>query len=148
MFLSQNDELIQKSYGSYYTSSKSIDDNYPQRDDLSSRSNAPRTPIHYEFPAVNDGQDGAQRDRRVRGRKSAGELDSEGFDDAEISIPASVSARRDLVTRYWSTRLGKAKIMTSATLIGAGLGRFLGKVCFIVGRCSMLNLSLPSFGLQ
>jgi hypothetical protein len=89
-------------------------------------------PIHYEFPAMKENPEddsinnGEERLRTGRRRRGSNEGDFE--DDRTRGMPASVSARRDLVTKYWSTKSGKAQIMTSATLIGAGLGRFLGKV--------------------
>ena len=70
-------------------------------------------PIHYEFPAAASRDDG-----RIR----------RDFDDKDGSTttPATASARRDLLTRYWSTKSGKLQIMTSSTLIGALVGNFLG----------------------
>lgn len=115
-------------------------------------------PIHYEFPASTGGanQDGAERDAAPEegdGRWSGKKAD-EPDDSASGAAPfaATASARRDLVTRYWSTRTGKAQIMASASLLGAVMGNFLSKVsrclCGIdrigisIGLLFILSLSL------
>jgi hypothetical protein len=83
------------------------------------RTNVPQTPIHYEFPI--SPEVAKSHDRRRTGQE-------EEAIDEKASLQASASARRDLVTRYWATKTGKAQIMISATLIGMALGNFLGKV--------------------
>jgi hypothetical protein len=93
----------------------------PPRDDneFKSQSNSiPRPPIHYEFPAAK-----TEADERIRrdGRDY-------GEDDDDNPSPATASARRDVLTRYWSTKSGKLQIMTCSTLIGAAFGNFLGNV--------------------
>ncbi|KAG7372224.1 hypothetical protein IV203_018367 [Nitzschia inconspicua] len=82
-------------------------------DDYLPRTPVPQNPIHYEFPVSQD----ATKDRE--NKKNQRQEDD--------LLPASASARRDLVTRYWATKIGKAQIMMSSTLIGVALGNFLGK---------------------
>ena len=69
------------------------------------------------------------RDQGGRRRPS----DREDFDDdngGDVSSATS-SARRDLVTQYWSTKVGKAQIQTVVGMIGYGSGSFVAKVRFI-----------------
>ena len=87
-----------------------------------SMSKGPSLPIHYEFPMADDDF----RDEGGRRRPS----DREDFDDdngRDVSSATS-SARRDLVTQYWSTKVGKAQIQTVIGLVGYGSGSFVAKV--------------------
>ena len=70
-------------------------------------------PIHYEFPAATN-KDGLDLDRDE--------------DEVGDESPMVASARKDLVTRYMSTKVGKVQVMASSTVVGASLGAFLGKV--------------------
>ncbi len=80
----------------------------------------PSTPIHYEFP-INDGDVIGDRDGQRRSR---------GRDDDDRDMPsATASARKDLVTQYWSSKMGKAQIQTVVALVGYGAGNFIAKVC-------------------
>lgn len=91
----------------------------------SSSSTIPLPPIHYEFgPATAANLDDLRNDDVV---------DGDDIDSDDVFRPSiSGSARRDLVTRYWSTRTGKAQIMAISALLGAALGSFLSKVHFVV----------------
>lgn len=90
----------------------------------------PKVPIHYEFPASKEAMEEA-----AIAAKNVGGDDDDVDKDGVSFFPAKASARRDLVTRYWSTRTGKLQIMACSALLGAALGNFLSKVrC--VGCCS------------
>jgi hypothetical protein len=80
------------------------------------RNIGPQMPIHYEFPI--NRETAKDQERQEQGDTN----------DEYTSFPTSASARRDLVTRHWATKTGKAQIMISSTLIGVALGNFLGKV--------------------
>jgi hypothetical protein len=80
------------------------------------RITGPQMPIHFEFPLSRE----AAKDQE--------KIQNGDENDEDAYLPASASARRDLVTRYWSTKTGKAQIMMSSTLIGVTVGNFLGKV--------------------
>lgn len=98
-------------------------------------------PIHYEFPAATN-KDGLDLDRDE--------------DEVGDESPMVASARKDLVTRYMSTKVGKVQVMASSTVVGASLGAFLGKsflplsASFWAGVCSILffvgNLVRTPFG--
>lgn len=77
-------------------------------------------PIHYEFPmADGDSMDGRGEDRR-RGPRD---------DDDDRDMPsATSSARKDLVTQYWSSKKGKVQIQTVIAFVGYGVGNFVSKV--------------------
>jgi hypothetical protein len=99
----------------------------------------PKIPIHYEFPASKEALAAATKDG---GTRDDGDEDEMGVALTGEGPPlaARASARRDLVTRYWSTRTGKAQIMASATLLGAALGNFFSKVrCW--GCCQYVSQS-------
>lgn len=94
----------------------------------SSSIKVPQTPIHYEFPVSKETtRDGPETGRRHR--REDRDVDADEYGGiVEKDPPASASARRDLVTRYWATKTGKAQIMITSTLIGVALGNFLGQV--------------------
>jgi hypothetical protein len=79
-------------------------------------------PIHFEFP-INENDERDQRPRRDNNRE--GRLADEN--DREV-LSATSSARKDLVTRYWSTKTGKLQIQTVVGLVGYGSGSFVAKV--------------------
>eukprot|EP00536_Pseudo-nitzschia_multiseries_P015484 jgi/Psemu1/42772/gm1.42772_g len=77
----------------------------------------PAMPIHYEFPAASSDPDMGEGRRRRGGRRD--DNDGEGM---------TSSARKDLVTQYWSTKRGKLQIQSVIGLVGYGLGSFGAKV--------------------
>lgn len=66
-----------------------------------------------------DDRDGYDRRRRRRR--------SEEDDDEEVRGP-SISARRDAVTIFMSTKRGAIKVRIGSTIVGIALGAFIGKV--------------------
>ena len=91
-----------------------------------------RTPIHYPFPAVsNDGEikdDGSVE--KIRRRYNQ-----------EFESP-----RRDAVTRYISTKKGKAIVTASASAVGLGVGAFIGKAVAF-GKSNTCAMALVSCAL-
>jgi hypothetical protein len=86
------------------------------RNAATSGTSAGQISFHYEFPLSRE----AAKDHEWQERGDR--------NDEITSFPASVSARRDLVTQYWATKTGKAQITMTSTLIGVALGKFLGKI--------------------
>ena len=87
----------------------------------------PSLPIHYEFPiAEADNMDTSiEGSRSRRGNNRLDKIDG----DNNLDRPsATSSARNDLVTRYWSTKTGKAQIQAVVGLVGYGFGSFAAKV--------------------
>lgn len=87
----------------------------------------PSSPIHYEFPIAADDNMNIYDNG---GRESLSDNSKEGsvVDDDNRDMPsATSSARKDLVTRYWSTKTGQAQIQTVLGLVGYGSGSFVGK---------------------
>lgn len=83
----------------------------------------PSVPIHYEFPAAKDDE----VDTMGKDRRRDIDLDEDG------NRPFSTaSARKDLVTRYWSTKKGKMQIQSVIGLVGYGSGTFVAKVRLLV----------------
>jgi len=80
----------------------------PQQQQQQQRSSMP---IHYEFPVADD-----DKERRTK--------ISDGNDDDSKN---GISARNDLITRYWSKKVGKIQIQTSVALIGYASGTFMAK---------------------
>ena len=67
--------------------------------------------------------EGEQRRRRDN------DDDDSMVDDNDRDMSSSTSsARKDLVTRHWSTKTGKAQIQTVVGLVGYGSGSFVAKV--------------------
>ena len=87
-------------------------------------------PIHYEFPitAANDDKGKGKDEEGRRIRKTVSDDD----DDDDTGNFKSTSARTDLVTRYWSKKIGKVQIQTIIGLIGYGSGSFVAKVNYIL----------------
>lgn len=85
---------------------------------------SPSLPIHYEFPIADDDFGDEGRQRRSRDKEG-----SSVDDDSVLGVPsATSSARRDLVTQYWASKMGKAQIQTVVGLVGYGSGSFVAKV--------------------
>lgn len=90
----------------------------PNPSSYSQQKDKPSMPIHYEFPAANDDE----VDTMGKGRRREIGLDQDG------KRPSSTaSARKDLVTRYWSTKKGKMQIQSVIGLVGYGSGSFVAK---------------------
>lgn len=112
--------------GSYddngFASSDDGNDNYSRRSSDPGQHPSPsisQLPIHYEFEA---------KKTTPMSRDLSADIDiNSGNDDDRFRTTGS--ARRDLVTRYWSTKLGKLQIMSTTAALGAALGTFLSKVC-------------------
>ncbi|VEU39392.1 unnamed protein product [Pseudo-nitzschia multistriata] len=79
-------------------------------------------PIHYDFPISDDGA----TETMGKGSMQRQRIDNtrDGVDDEE---GMTSSARKDLVTRHWSTKRGKVQIQTVIGLVGYGSGRFFLK---------------------
>ena len=87
-------------------------------------------PIHYEFPitAANDDMGKGKDEEGRQIRKTVNDDD----DNDDTGNFKSTSARTDLVTRYWSKKIGKVQIQTIIGLIGYGSGSFVAKVNYIL----------------
>jgi hypothetical protein len=90
-----------------------------------------RTPIHYTFPEA-----------RKQLQQQQGEEDYQGFQqpmDPRRQRPSATtteyaSPRRDTVTRYISTKRGRAIVTTSSCIVGMGFGALVGKVLPIIPK--------------
>lgn len=100
-----------------------------------------RNPIHYEFAAksatASDRPEARKEDddeipRTYSALESSIRTAAGDADDRDLAKFAS--ARRDAVTRYMSTRRGRALLRLSSTLVGAGVGTFIGRS--LLGRNS------------
>jgi hypothetical protein len=83
----------------------------------------PSLPIHYEFPITSADDDKGKDLKEGRRIKKINNDDDE--DDNNFK---STSARTDLVTKYWSKKIGKVQIQTIIGLIGYASGSFVAKV--------------------
>lgn len=101
----------------------------PQRQDQQN----PSLPIHYEFP-INEDDERDQRPRRDNNREGSPADEN----DREV-LSATSSARKDLVTRYWSTKMGKLQIQTVVGLVGYGSGSFVAKS--LVGGSDLVRMT-------
>lgn len=90
-----------------------------------------KPPIHYEFPMAENDDFDTNSEEGLRYRN-----DNNRFDNDDMSSPTS-SARTDVVTRYWSTKIGKAQIQTVVGLLGYGSGSFVAKSMF--GNADMVQ---------
>jgi hypothetical protein len=85
-------------------------------------------PIHYEFPiTAADDDNGKGKDEG--GRRIRKAVNDDDYDDTDNF--KSTSARTDLVTRYWSKKIGKVQIQTIIGLIGYASGSFVAKVNYM-----------------
>lgn len=82
-----------------------------------------RTPIHYSFPEASTTKHGRQpqipEEETRDGRRSRPQ--------ATTTRTEFASPRRDIVTRYISTKRGRIVVSTSAYVVGMGLGASIGK---------------------
>ena len=105
-----------------------------------------RSPIHYEFAAKPASSSSSSSSDLPEARKEDDDdiprtysaLESSSRiahdEDDDRDRPKFASARRDAVTRYMSTRRGRASLRLSSTLVGAGFGTFVGRS--LLGRNS------------
>jgi hypothetical protein len=88
----------------------------------------PSFPIHYDFPITEDDNMNTKAEGGQRRRRDSND-DGSIVNDNDSDMPSTTSsARKDLVTRYWSTKTGKAQIQTVVGLVGYSSGSFVAKV--------------------
>ena len=91
-------------------------------------------PIHYQFPISSSDDNHHKYEKRVeRSRQifSDGGTTTTSNNYNDDNIKQFNSARDDLVTRYWSRKIGKVQIQSSIALLGYALGKFMSKVRFV-----------------
>jgi hypothetical protein len=103
--------------------SSSSSTNPPQQQQQQQQQQRPSLPIHYEFPITSADDDKGKDLKEGRRIKKINNDDDE--DDNNFK---STSARTDLVTKYWSKKIGKVQIQTIIGLIGYASGSFVAKV--------------------
>ena len=94
-----------------------------------------RTPIHYQFPSGTEGLP-AKGERILRdGDRDDAAAEEPGADVNEYNDRSKrrrpqefASPRRDVITAYISTKTGRAIVTASASVVGMGVGAFVGKV--------------------
>jgi len=89
-----------------------------------------RPPIHYTFPEASTTKHGQQpqtpddeKEEDMDGRRQQRRPRPQATTNTEFASP-----RRDIVTRYISTKRGRMIVTTSAYVVGMGFGACIGKV--------------------
>jgi len=90
----------------------------------------PSLPIHYEFPRADGNRNLSLKEEERYQRGMNQKLNDINDDISSVSSSTTSSARKDLITRYWSSKMGKVQIQAVVGLVGYGSGSFLAKSMF------------------